>query len=83
MKAFENKCCAIRVHFEWGNLTDLSYDRRRNNRNICKGFIRNRERLNQYKHIKRILREVEKWLQEWDRNKKLRFLPPPNLVPPI
>ena len=58
-------------------------DKRQNNKTPCKGFIKNGERLYQYNHIRGILTEMEKGLQEWDRNKKLSFLPPPNLVPPM
>ena len=84
MKVFENRVCAIWVHFEWGEPYWFELiDMRRNNRTLCKGFIRNRERLYQYNHIRGILVEMEKWLQEWDGNKKLNFLPPPKLVPPM
>ncbi len=73
MKVFENKKCAIWVHFElgepwWFELIDLQ-----NKRTLCKDFIKNRARMHKYPHIQDILEKMEKWIQERSKTKKLSF----------
>ncbi|MFB0563265.1 MAG: hypothetical protein ACETWM_18850 [Candidatus Lokiarchaeia archaeon] len=89
MKVFENKVCAIWVHFEWGEPHWFELIDKRHKKTLCKGYIEDRTKLYRFKSINDILSEFEKWLEEHnsgsekDKKKKYYFLPPPNLVPPM